>query len=65
MPPTGFDASGLVTYPALLLLLLVLRILAQAAHAGVTGRAIDAGHALGRVLPSNPQVWKRHTSDFL
>lgn len=47
------------TYPALLLLLLVLGVLAQAAHAGVAGRAVDAGHAFRRVLPSYPQVWKR------
>lgn len=33
------------TYPALLLLLLVFGVLAQAAHAGVTGCAVDAGHA--------------------
>lgn len=53
------------TYPALLLLLLVLGVLAQAAHAGVAGRAVDAGHAFRRVLPSYPQVWKwRRTSRF-
>lgn len=33
------------TYPALLLFLFVFSVLAQAAHAGVAGRAVDAGHA--------------------
>lgn len=45
------------THPALLLFLFVFSVLAQAAHAGVAGRAVDAGHALRRVLPADTQVW--------
>lgn len=47
-----------VSYPALLLFLLVFSVLAQAAHAGVAGRAVDAGHAFRRVLPADTQVWE-------
>ncbi len=52
---------SLSTYPALLLLLFVFGVLAQTAHAGVTGCAVDAGHTFWGVLPSNPQVWKWQT----
>ena len=56
-PPGGPHGSPQTfTYPALLLLLLGIGLLA-AADAGVAGDAVEARDAVGGVLPLDPELW--------
>lgn len=55
-PSTAQANPQTFTYPALLFLLLGISILA-AADAGMAGDAVEAGDAIGGILPLDPELY--------